>query len=299
MIKVGMLVSYDYKYLYKSIPLVYKQADKIVLALDIDRLTWSGNKLEIGDAFFKWVKQIDIDNKITIYEDKFYIKENTPMQNDSRERNLLAAFMGSGGWHIQIDSDEYFYEFDSFVTFLKENNKYLINPETSPVEICVQWITLFKKVEGGFLYIKDACEAIEIATNYPNYKYARANRYFNKKITKFILLHQSWARDEQEIYTKIMNWSHRYDSDNLAFFEKWKGINLSNYKNFKNLHERDPSKWKSLGYVSDEDIDKLKIEISAIDLLKLKLKKIIILGIREKLPEAVQRKIEYCYKKIF
>jgi hypothetical protein len=299
MIKVGMLVSYDYKYLFKSIPLIYNPSDKIVLAVDKDRLTWSGNTLVIGDDFFSWVKEFDVDNKITIYEDQFYIKENTPAENDTRERNLLAKKMGDGGWHIQLDSDEYFYDFEKFTTFLKSKNNYLDNPDSCPIEIHVQWITLFKKVDNGFLYIKGSPDAVEVATNVPRYKYMRATRHSKKIITKFILLHQSWARDEEEIYTKIINWSHRDDSDNLAFFEKWKKINLSNYPDFTNLHERDPSKWKSLGYVKDDDIDKLEIKIASLDLLKLKIKKNIILKIREKLPEHTQRKIEYYYKKLF
>lgn len=298
MIKVGFLVSYDFKYLYKSIPLVYNEADKIVLAVDKNRETWSGNTFVIDDSFFDWIKEFDTRNKITIYEDSFYIAENTPAENDTRERNLLAKAMGEGGWHIQIDSDEYFNNFKSFTDFLKKNNHYLSNPEVNPVEIHVQWITLFRKVEDGFLYIKDALDAIEIATNYPKYKYMRSTRHINKIITKFILLHQSWARDEDEIYTKITNWSHRDDSDNIAFFEFWKKINLTNYKEIKNFHESDPAKWKSLGFVSEKDLDSLEIKISAIQLFKLKIKKHVIHFIREKFSASIQDKIKIYYKKL-
>lgn len=298
MIKVGFLVSYDFKYLYKSIPLVYNEADLIVLAVDKNRETWSGNRLIIADSFFDWIKDFDTKNKITIYEDTFYIAENTPAENDTRERNLLAKAMGDGGWHIQIDSDEYFNNFKSFTDFLKKNNHYLSNPETNPVEIHVQWITLFRKVEDGFLYIKDSLDAIEIATNYPKYKYMRSTRHFNKIITKFILLHQSWARDEDEIYTKITNWSHRDDSDNIAFFEFWKKINLTNYKEIKNFHESDPTKWKSLGFVAEKDLDSLEIKISAIQLFKLKIKKHVIQFIREKFSASIQDKIKIYYKKM-
>jgi len=298
MIKVGFLVSYDFKYLYKSIPLVYNGSDLIVLAVDKDRLTWSGNPLFIDPAFFEWVKKFDTLNKIIIYEDSFYIPENSPAENDTRERNLLAKAMGDGGWHIQIDSDEYFNDFKNFTDFLKERNRFLINPKTKPVEIHVQWITLFKKVEGGFLYIKDSFDAIEIATNYPKYKYMRATRHSKKIITKFILLHQSWARDEDEIYTKITNWSHRDDSDNVAFYEFWKNINLNNYTEFTNFHENDPTKWKSLGFISENEIDSLKIDISSFQLFKLRSKKYLVQFIREKLPVTLQDKIKFAFKKL-
>ncbi|KAF2511335.1 hypothetical protein [Flavobacterium foetidum] len=298
MIKVGFLVSYDFKYLYKSIPLVYDASDLIVLAVDKDRLTWSGNSLFIDPAFFDWVREFDVLNKIIIYEDSFYIAENTPSENDTRERNLLARAMGAGGWHIQIDSDEYFNDFCGFISFLKDNKHYLNNPEKNPVEIHVQWITLFKKVEGGFLYIKDSLDAIEVATNYPKYKYMRATRHSKKIITKFILLHQSWARDDEEIYTKITNWSHRDDSDNEAFYEFWKSISLDNYKQFTNFHENDPTKWKSLDFIPENEIDSLKINISNYQLFKLKIKKYLVQFMREKLPVSIQEKIKNLFKKL-
>lgn len=298
MIKVGFLVSYDFKYLYKSIPLVYDASDLIVLAVDKDRLTWSGNSLFIDPSFFEWVKKFDTLNKIVIYEDTFYIPENSPSENDTRERNLLAKAMGDGGWHIQIDSDEYFNDFKNFASFLNEKKQYLKNPEKHPVEIHVQWITLFKKVEGGFLYIKDSLDAIEVATNYPKYKCMRATRHSKKIITKFILLHQSWARDDEEIYTKITNWSHRDDSDNAAFYKFWKNITLDNYKEFTNFHDNDPTKWKSLEFIAENDIDSLKIEISRFQLFKLKTKKYLVQFMREKLPISIQKKIENIFKRL-
>lgn len=298
MIKVGFLVSYDFKYLYKSIPLVYDASDLIVLAVDKDRLTWSGNPLYIDPLFFEWVKEFDTLNKIVIYEDAFYIPQNSPAENDTRERNLLAKAMGEGGWHIQIDSDEYFNDFKGFVSFLNEKKQFLKNPEKHPIEIHVQWITLFKKVEGGFLYIKDSLDAVEVATNYPKYKYMRATRHSKKIITKFILLHQSWARDDDEIYTKITNWSHRDDSDNVAFFEFWKNINLSNYKEITNFHENDPTKWKALEFISEEELDSLKIKIIDFQLFKLKTKKYLVQFIRENLSPSTQEKIKTAFKKL-
>jgi hypothetical protein len=64
----------------------------------------------------------------------------------------LAQAMGKGAAGIQIDSDEYFKEF--VLLILKQNKHYLNNPEQQPLKFR-QWITLFKKVEGGFLYVKD------------------------------------------------------------------------------------------------------------------------------------------------
>ena len=75
MIKVGFLVSYDFKYLYRSIPLVYNDADLIVLAVDKERLTWSGNPLVIDPDFFEWVQKFDVLKK-----DLLMLSTNTFLQ---------------------------------------------------------------------------------------------------------------------------------------------------------------------------------------------------------------------------
>jgi hypothetical protein len=206
--------------------------------------------------------------------------------------------MGDGGWHIQIDSDEYFNDFKGFTDFLKQNNKYLKNPSKNKVEIHVQWITLFKKVEGGFLYISDSLDAIEVATNYPKYKYMRATRFSNKIMTKFMLIHQSWARDEDEIETKILNWSHKDDSDNILYFNFWKSVSLSNYKEFHNFHDNDPTKWKSLSFVAEKDLNNLRFEVSNFDLKKQRIKKHIIHFIKNRFSHEFQNKIRLVLKKI-
>ncbi len=271
MIKVGFLVSYDYDYLQTSIPLIYSSADSITLAIDKDGLTWSGNKIYIPQDFFAWVREIDKDNKIRIYKDNFYVPSNTPAQNDTRERNMLSEFMGGGGWHIQLDSDEYFVNFESFVTYLKSIQHYLSNPEKNPVQVVVYWINLFKKTDKGFLYIKDSYTPIEVATNYPKYNYMRVSN-FKKIVSPFLLFHQSWARNETEIKMKISNWSHRDDANNIKFFDFWLSINENNFRKFHNFHPTDPKKWRSLDFVNYKDLFRLPIEIRPITIFQTRVK---------------------------
>lgn len=45
---------------------------------------------------FEWVKSIDTEGKISIYEDDFYVPGLSNRENDTRERNMLARFMGEG-----------------------------------------------------------------------------------------------------------------------------------------------------------------------------------------------------------
>ena len=64
-IQVGFLLSYDYIKLKNSIPPVYKEADGIFIAIDKDMRTWSGATFEVDPAFYDWLKEIDVDNKIS------------------------------------------------------------------------------------------------------------------------------------------------------------------------------------------------------------------------------------------
>jgi hypothetical protein len=252
-IKVGMLVSYDYQYIYTSLPLLYADADEITIAIDKGRKMWSGGTFQFDEAVLSWIANIDTQQKIKIYQDDFYQVDLSTMENDVRERNMLAAFMGKGGWHIQVDSDEYFYNFTQFVTWLRNHDYYLKNPQQRPIDIAVYWLTLFKKTTNGFLYIKNSYESFPIATNWPIYKYSRQCGHAWRHVN-FYVLHQSWARDEKEIETKINNWSHSADFNVNDYFNFWCKINETNYKQHQNIHPVNGSIWKKLDYETGADI---------------------------------------------
>ena len=154
-IHVGFLLSYDFDKLRLSIPPVYKHADRIFIAQDENFLTWSGNKFEVDPAFFEWLKEFDVDNKIEIYRDNFYIPTITPIQNDTRERHMLSLKMGIGNWLVQIDSDEYFVDFGSFVKQMRKYDSFLDNPAKTPVQLSGFHIDIYKYVDEGILYVKN------------------------------------------------------------------------------------------------------------------------------------------------
>ena len=74
-IQVGFLISYDYILLKNALPQVYDYSDSIFLAIDKNRKTWNGANFTIDNSFFDWIKEIDVANKIEIYEDQFYIEK--------------------------------------------------------------------------------------------------------------------------------------------------------------------------------------------------------------------------------
>lgn len=244
-IKVAFCVSYDWDMLKVSLPLVYDEADVICLALDKDRISWSGNKFEFDDtAFFRFVEETDKKTKIRVYEDDFHLTNLKPMENEVRQRNLMADFMGKDeGWHLQLDADEYFVDFAGFVRYLKT-----LRPGRK-INVCCPWITLYKRIDTGFLMVNperfENVEFIPIATNAPSYGHGRRNGYFNH-YTSFEILHQSWAREPDEVWQKLNNWGHRDDADINVYFDLWKNVNEHNYAGYKNFHQIKSELWPSL-----------------------------------------------------
>lgn len=253
MIKVSYLVSYDYFMLLTSIRQLYDYVDKIVVAIDVDRKTWSGNTFEIPESFFVDIKNFDIANKIEFYFDVFYLPELTPMENESRERNMTLFKLGRG-WKIQLDVDEYVYEFKTVAAYLKKYWFLLIYPRFTPICLNGKLVTLYKEMHEGYLYI-DNNEQFPFITNQNNNTHARRNNSVRNFQTNINVIHQSWARSEDEIFFKIKNWGHRDDFDTLKYFDFWKSLDIFNYHNYKNIHPLYPEVWNELCFEEAKTID--------------------------------------------
>ncbi|UPZ16046.1 hypothetical protein [Flavobacterium humidisoli] len=252
-IKVGYLLSYDYNMFFTSVKQVYDYVDVIFLAIDKNYLTWSGNSFEIEESFFEKVKKFDVKNKIEFYYDDFYVPGLSPMECDVRERNMLLNRMGDG-WLIQLDVDEYMYDFKKIRIFLKQHWYLMIFPKFTPVIFKGIWITLFKKLPEGYLYIENN-ERFPFITNCKKYDGPRTNYSISNHLMNAKAIHQSWARSEEEIFFKITNWGHRDDFDTQKHFEFWRDLDISNYDNFKNIHPLKPELWDKLHYIPSTSID--------------------------------------------
>jgi len=260
-IKVGFCAAYDWELLKNSVPPIYDYADIICISIDINRKSWSGSFYNIDYmAFYAWMKQIDVAHKIRIYEDDFSRPELTAMQNDNRQRSLMAEFMGKDGWHIQVDVDEYFLNFGGFVKYLKKLNS---APKHSdhPVNVTCNLIPLIKKLEQGYLYVDfDSLnyETVAFATNRPAYENARKNGYFNL-LSNYFVLHETWARGEEQLWQKLNNWGHNTDFKNKeSYFNLWRALDNYNYQCIKDFHPLYPNNWPLLNYCAGQDIQELK-----------------------------------------
>ena len=262
LIKVGFCVSYDWELLRKSVPRIYAQADLICLALDKDRKSWSRNTFEFDDhSFYKFVKELDVEKKIDIYEGCFSLPDLNARQNCNRHRMLIAERMGKGGWHLQIDSDEYFLDFAGFVDELRKINR---NPTGSekPVNVLACWVPLIKKIDGGYLYVNfknQIPETAPFATSKPDYQRARHNGHFNILLPYYVI-HETWARSEDDLWFKISNWGHSSEElDELekrqSYFNLWKSLDSRNFQYVSNIHPTKGETWPALGYCSGDTID--------------------------------------------
>ena len=258
-IHVGFLLSYDYELLKHSLPPVYKAADKIYLAIDKDLRTWKGQNFTVDASFYSWLEEFDVDKKIEIYKDNFYVPELSTIENDTRERTMLSHKMGIGNWLIQVDSDEYFIDFEKFVADLRKYDSYLDSPEKNKIQIFAFWLIIYKYTENGILYIDKPQKSV-FATNYPNYKLARRT---NERVIYLdsMVLHESVARSESELRFKLENWSHNIDV-NKDFLNKWIAVDETNYQTMTDFYYIEPERWKKLSYFPTKKIEEIKNFVS-------------------------------------
>ncbi|EMR03695.1 hypothetical protein [Cesiribacter andamanensis] len=269
-IKVGFCVAYDWELLKTSLPLVYPYADRICLSLDKDRKSWAGNHFEFNEHKFNgFLKEIDKDNKILLIEKDFSDTCRTTRENCNLQRTAMAEALGTGGWHIQIDADEYFLDFENFVNYLKKLHPCPTGKE-KPFNVLANYVPLIKQVNGGFLYVdflNSIPESAPFATTSPKYERARHNGYFNM-ISPFYVVHETWARNEDDLWFKINNWGHSSEElhevkKRKSYFDLWKALDENNYFYVRNFHPAVPVAWPALdfqmGTTAAEFIDNFKV----------------------------------------
>jgi len=260
-IKTGFCVAYDWRLLENSLPPVYQRSDLICLAIDKHRRSWSGNPFEFDEKeFYRWVKANDPDNKIVIYEDDFSRPELTARENCNRHRMMIAQRMGEGGWHVQIDCDEYFVDFNGFAQFLRALNP---NPtgHEKPFNVHVFLYDLFKRVDDGYLFAYPKASrpfSAPFATTKPEYIRARHNGHFNR-ISPFYVVHETWARNADELRFKLSNWGHAAEEFKKAdvresYIKLWSAIDSHNYKYLVDFHFAVPHGWERLGFVKASSV---------------------------------------------
>ncbi len=241
------LISYDAnRFLSNSIKRYYNYVDEIVLGIDKDRITWSGNSFSIDeDSLWSELSEIDGDNKISIIEEDFH-QSKVAIENDNFERNFLKE-QCSNDWIFSFDADEmlvnaknFFYDFCPLVE--RYYNKF---------DLCMTWATPYKVIEDdegtsytlviandddspffgenqGFVTSKDS-----------TFTYARwtdkSGAGGNRLMSPLVALHWSLCRPEEELHEKIHNIGHSDLVEKDPFYEIWSKVTWDNYHELENF----------------------------------------------------------------
>jgi hypothetical protein len=256
-IAIGFLVAYDYDMLRVSLPRVYNEATKIVLAVDRQRLTYTGKAFSIDPSFYQWLQSFDTQSKVEWLEGDFFNPNLTPMQNEIAERNVLLARMQPADWYIQLDVDEYFVDFAGFVHYLRNLQA------TGPTTVSVQWKTIYKQDSRGYYIITGHTERVGVATNRPLNLAARHHPENVEIAAPYNMVHHSWGRTEAQVRQKIFNWSHAGDFEPEKFLRRWRSCNRLTWRLYKNFHPIHPWIWTYLQYVPATSQDLLLDKLSS------------------------------------
>ncbi len=97
--------------------------------------------------------------------------------------------------------------------------------------------------------------------NQPSHQYARNSAGSDIKIP-YNVIHQSWARTDDEVLTKIKNWGHAHNFDVMKFYQQWKNLNENNYTEYFDFHPIYPGIWNSLEFVEATTVGELLVQMS-------------------------------------
>lgn len=264
------LISYDAKYLAKSIEKYYNYVDEIILGLDKDRVTWSGNKFAFNEPeLWSQLSSIDGDNKITVVEENFH-ESAVAIENDNYERNYLKGLC-TYDTIVSIDADEYLLNSkEFFYNYLPIAQKYL-----HKADICMNWATPYKRIGDTILVIANEDDSPFIGenqgfiTNKQNtFTYARWSNLSasgdNRIMSPLIALHWSLCRDKEDLYTKINNIGHSDIVESDPFYAIWKDVDLNNYTQLRNFKTSGlgGAQWPKLKAININDLESYYLRAS-------------------------------------
>ena len=252
------LISYDAHYLPESIKSYYEYVDEIVLGLDEDRISWSGNKFSFDEpALWSKLQALDYDNKITIVEENFH-RSQIPIENDTHERNFLKE-QCSNDWIFSFDADEilvnakeFFLDYCPLVQGYKD------------VELMFTLFLLYKEFENDILIIADESrnhifkkdiQGFTANKNLNTYTYCRWTNAPKKLLSPLGIIHYSFCRSDKDLTTKVNNFGHSVESKKDPFYEIQKTVTLQNYHNLHNFKTSNMgAQWPTLRSVPKDEL---------------------------------------------
>jgi len=260
------LISYDAHFLPKSIKSYYDYVDEIVLGLDKDRISWSGNKFSFNeDSLWKELKKIDVDNKINIIEDNFH-RSRVPIENDTHERNYLKSKC-ENDWVFSFDADEVLVNArEFFIDFCP------IVQDYTDVELMFTWFSMYKEFDDSYLIIADEnrqnlfkkdVQGFTANRDINTFTYCRWTNSTTKILSPLAIEHYSFCRTQSELDTKINNFGHSTESKNDIFYTVQKNVTKDNYMGLTNFKTTAGGpQWPTLRRVMKKDLQSVLLQES-------------------------------------
>ena len=251
------MVSYDSQFLLRSIPYYLPFVDELILGVDADGLSWSGEPVEISEEFFTALSQIDQYDKIKIVKERFHIPGKSALELDTRERNILSSHASHDGWLVSIDADELMINAKEFFDFLRA---------WKGAASCMvgNWIVVYKLLGDKVLLVSaqhgGGLEQFPLATltreAFVTCRWTNEPRV----VSPALALHYSWGRSPEELAFKLRNWSHKVDFDVDSYLRLWNALDDKNYKYVRDLHPFQSAVWPSLICVPNANLMNISID---------------------------------------
>lgn len=253
------LISYDADMLISSISSYYPYVDEIILGVDEDRISWSGNRFFFNEAkLWSELAKLDTQSKIVVIEDNFH-RSSIPIENDTHERNFLKQ-QCSHDWVFSFDADEILINAkEFFIDFCP------IVQDYDDVELLFTWFLMYKQLPEGMLLIADETgnsvfkkdvQGFSAHRDLGTFTYCRWTNHPKKILSPLAIKHYSFCRTDSELDIKINNFGHSVESKQDPFYTIRSNITAQNYKQLKNFKTSNMGpQWPTLALVSDADLD--------------------------------------------
>ena len=235
------LISYDAAYLPESVSKYYNYVDEIILGVDKNRTTWSGNSFSFDEnKLWSELGAIDGDSKISVVEEDF-VKSKVAIENDNYERNFLKA-QCTHDWIFSIDADEYLVNpKDFFYNYCPIVERYY-----NKADICMTWATPYKTIDDTTLVIANEdgtpffgenqgmCTSKDSTFTYARWTDKSAAGH-NRLMSPLVAVHWSLCRNKEDLHEKINNIGHSDLVENDPFYQIWQQVTLDNYHELHNF----------------------------------------------------------------
>jgi hypothetical protein len=252
------LIAYDAEMLPRSIESYYDYVDEIVLGIDKERISWSGNEYKFNEIeLWTALDKLDVDKKIKVIEDNFH-RSSIPIENDNHQRNFLKQHC-THDWVFSFDADEVLINpREFFIDFCPLVEDY-------DIDLMFYWFLPYKETQDGTLFISDASrqhffneEVQGFATSKTNtFTYCRWTNNQKKIQSPLAILHYSFCREDAKLELKRNNFGHSVESKQDPFYDIRKQVGLGNYHQLVNFKSSNMGpQWPALMLVPTSDIER-------------------------------------------